>query len=196
MKLLFIAGYILCVFILIGLPAIRVYRQTGINPIRTKNQKSVHAYVTNLIRVLFLLPFISVVLFSVNPAWYRFLQPVAWLNYGFLKIAGGALMAVALGYIALAQYQMGTSWRVGIDDKNKTVLVARGLYSFSRNPIYLGIFVALAGLFIALPDILTFTTAVATFFVINIQVRLEEEFLLQQHGKAFEAYMAEVSRWL
>ena len=39
--------------------------------------------------------------------------------------------------IAIAQRQMGESFRIGIDDA-KTALVSRGLFRHVRNPIYSG----------------------------------------------------------
>jgi protein-S-isoprenylcysteine O-methyltransferase Ste14 len=34
--------------------------------------------------------------------------------------------------------QMGDSWRIGIDQEQKTSLVRHGVFKLSRNPIFLG----------------------------------------------------------
>jgi protein-S-isoprenylcysteine O-methyltransferase Ste14 len=36
----------------------------------------------------------------------------------------------------VSQYQMGNSWRVGVDPHETTELVSRGLFTVVRNPIF------------------------------------------------------------
>ena len=72
---------------------------------------------------------------------------------------------------------MGESWRIGVDNEHKTKLVHTGVFSISRNPIYLGMMVTLIGLFLVIPNAVTLLIFVLGVVVINIQVRLEEEYL-------------------
>ena len=98
--------------------------------------------------------------------------------------------------IIIAQYQMGQSWRIGIDEANKTELKQVGFFGLSRNPIFLGMLVSLLGIFLVLPNIVTAVCMVSSYLLIQIQVRLEEDFLLNQHGTAYSAYKNKVRRWL
>jgi protein-S-isoprenylcysteine O-methyltransferase Ste14 len=50
---------------------------------------------------------------------------------------------------------MGASWRIGIDSANATELVSKGLFSVSRNPIFLAIRLALLGFFLVAPNAAT-----------------------------------------
>jgi protein-S-isoprenylcysteine O-methyltransferase Ste14 len=52
--------------------------------------------------------------------------------------------------LGIAQYQMSNSWRIGIDEKNKTELVTKGIF-YSRNPIFLGMIISILGIFLILP---------------------------------------------
>ena len=50
---------------------------------------------------------------------------------------------------------VGESWRIGIDEKHQTALVKTGVFGFSRNPIFLGMMITLAGVFLVIPNVLT-----------------------------------------
>jgi protein-S-isoprenylcysteine O-methyltransferase Ste14 len=91
---------------------------------------------------------------------------------------------------------MGKSWRIGVDAKHATALVATGLFTRSRNPIFVGIIVALTGYLLVLPNALTLSIWTLGVVLINVQVRLEEAHLSKLHGAAYDAYRARVGRWL
>lgn len=89
---------------------------------------------------------------------------------------------------------MRLSWRIGIDYENKTKLVTLGLFSMSRNPIYLFLLIGLVGMFLILPNAVTFAILFAAFLVLHITMRLEEDFLQKQHGEAYINYQKSVRR--
>ena len=91
---------------------------------------------------------------------------------------------------------MQKSWRIGIDEDVKTELVQTGLFKLSRNPIFLGMRVMLLGLFLVLPSAATLVILFVGDLLIQIQVRLEEEFLTRTHGKTYLAYQKQVRRWI
>ena len=102
----------------------------------------------------------------------------------------------SLIFIAIAQGQMGKSWRVGIDRENKTELVDVGLFQYSRNPIFLGMRFTGVGLFLLIPNALTLTTFVLGDILMQVQVRLEEEFLEGVHGERYTEFKKTVRRWI
>ena len=65
-----------------------------------------------------------------------------------------------------------------------------------RNPIYVGLLTGVAGFFLVAPNALSFAASVAAWIGIQIQVRLEEEYLLSHHGDAYREYQATVRRWI
>lgn len=91
---------------------------------------------------------------------------------------------------------MGESWRIGIDEERRTPLMRKGVFSLSRNPIFLGMMLTLLGLFLATPNAVTLTVLALDVVLIQIQVRLEEEFLSKTHGPDYAEYRREVRRWL
>jgi protein-S-isoprenylcysteine O-methyltransferase Ste14 len=96
----------------------------------------------------------------------------------------------------LAQSQMGTAWRIGIDSARATSLVTHGLFGWSRNPIFLAMRLILAGLVLLVPAAVTLVLLVLAEVLIQVQVRLEEAHLGALHGASYERYRAQVARWL
>lgn len=91
---------------------------------------------------------------------------------------------------------MGESWRIGIDEERRAPLVRKGVFGLSRNPIFLGMISTLLGLFLVIPTAVTLLVLGLGVVLIQIQVRLEEEFLSGAHGRDYEEYRSDVRRWL
>lgn len=114
--------------------------------------------------------------------------------------------AVALALVALGG-ALAFSGVMAFRDKRTTVnpltpdaassVVSSGVYQVSRNPMYLGLLVALAGwaaylsnagAALLLPAFLAYLT--------QYQIKPEERALLAKFGSEFAQYMARVRRWL
>ncbi len=189
----FVLIYLLLCFVL---PSWRVYRQTGINPVTFGKTDSAHDYIGRLMKILTALLVATVLIFSLFPNVYRWLVPITYLEQQPIRYLGLVLAHLSLAWILIAQLQMKNSWRIGIDETHKTGLVTAGLFSISRNPIFLGMICSVTGLFLILPNLLSFFVAAATYMIIQIQIRLEEVFLEKQHGIVYNEYKKQVRRLL
>jgi protein-S-isoprenylcysteine O-methyltransferase Ste14 len=109
---------------------------------------------------------------------------------------GGALVIVSFIWVIIAQNQMAKSWRIGINYNEKTELCTNGVFKVSRNPVFLGILISYIGTFLIIPNAITFTVLVLTFASLQFQIRLEEEYLLNSHGKEYQDYKNQVRRWI
>jgi protein-S-isoprenylcysteine O-methyltransferase Ste14 len=109
--------------------------------------------------------------------------------------AGLALLVAGIAVVAVAQRQMGASLRVGLPPE-PTALVRRGLYRWTRNPIYLGMLLSLAGVALVAPGPGSISVWLATAVLIGVQTRLEERHLTERHGEAYLAYAARVGRFV
>jgi protein-S-isoprenylcysteine O-methyltransferase Ste14 len=174
----------------------RVWKTTGINPFVLGGTDSAHDFIGRMFKLVFALIAGVVLVYSLSGSVYKYLLPISWLEHSGLKIAGLILLLLSLVWTLLAQSQMGESWRIGIDAKRKTELVRKGVFRFSRNPIFLGMAVTLLGLFLIIPNALTLLILILGVVLIQIQVRLEEEYLRQVHGEQYIEYCRNVHRWL
>jgi protein-S-isoprenylcysteine O-methyltransferase Ste14 len=109
---------------------------------------------------------------------------------------GLAVGLLGLAVCALAQRQMGASWRVGIDEVHRTALVTSGMYRLVRNPTYLGLYLVNAGLWLIWPTCSVAMFVVAFTLMIEVQVRCEEQHLLRVHGTAYRDYAGRTWRYL
>jgi protein-S-isoprenylcysteine O-methyltransferase Ste14 len=112
-----------------------------------------------------------------------------------LALSGLLLCAAGVGLIAVAQRQMGESFRIGIDDA-RTRLVSSGLFRLVRNPIYSGLLVMLLGVTLVIPCAASVLLGAAAAAAIGFHTRLEERHLLALHGEAYRSYAAGVGRFV
>jgi protein-S-isoprenylcysteine O-methyltransferase Ste14 len=138
--------------------------------------------------------FVYVLLFAFVPTLYKYILPIRQLETFTIKYIGLGLLAFALIWTIIAQGHMGNSWRIGIDTETKTELIAAGLFQLSRNPIFFGMIISLVGLFLTTPNALTGLFLILGHVLIQIQIRLQEEFLTNQHRQKYIDYKQKVRR--
>jgi protein-S-isoprenylcysteine O-methyltransferase Ste14 len=186
-------AFLLLFFLLAGLlPTWRLKRRTGqTGYVAHQAPGPVHRVAIEGMRLVFTGVFAWAVL---HAGW----GPAAlgvWQAPPALAAAGWALMLAALLWVVLAQVQMGSAWRVGID-RAPTALVTGGPFRLVRNPIFSGMALALLGLVLVTPSAWTVAGFLFFAWVLALQVRLEEEHLLQLHGEAYRRYAARVGRFV
>lgn len=71
----------------------------------------------------------------------------------------------------------------------------KGLYRFSRNPLYLAMFLVFIGISIASASWVFLLVSVILMVLINISVAAEEQFCLEKYGDAYAEYMKRIPRW-
>lgn len=190
---LFLIFYFLIVFFF---RSYLLWKNTGINPMTFAGKDDAHGYNGKLFKLISFLELIVAGIYSFAGSWYEYLLPFWYLENSTLQIIGWALLHLSLIWVFMAQLQMANSWRIGIDAKNKMELVAKGLFSLSRNPIFLGIMMANVGLFLVIPNAFTLLISTLSSTAIQTQIRLEEAFLKESHGVVYSDYCEKVRRWL
>jgi protein-S-isoprenylcysteine O-methyltransferase Ste14 len=115
--------------------------------------------------------------------------PAGWL--------GATVFALALVLVAWA---IATMTRTGSNVPTSlptTTIVETGPYRFTRNPIYLGMFLGLVGLAIAFDSLWLLVMLVPFTLAIRYGVVAREEaYLERKFGDAYRQYRARVRRWL
>lgn len=112
-----------------------------------------------------------------------------WWNWVVI-LPGLALVIIALGGFRKADTG-------AVPFSKSTALVTDGIYRYTRNPMYLGMALILAGVAIRLGSLSAWLPVVFYVFIINRQfVRNEEIFLTAIYGDEFRQYCQRVRRWL
>ncbi|MEE4143695.1 MAG: isoprenylcysteine carboxylmethyltransferase family protein [Halieaceae bacterium] len=146
----------------------------------------------------------------------RFIYPPVWLLLGLIaiftldemlplirftglagQIVGGAIIVVGLLLLVLAN---GLFVRAGTDAipfRNVSTLVTKGVYRYTRNPMYLGMVAVLLGCAVTVGAVSALLVPVAFAFIVQARFILPEEDMLRGlFPVEYPAYCARVRRWL
>jgi protein-S-isoprenylcysteine O-methyltransferase Ste14 len=114
-------------------------------------------------------------------------------------VQSAGLLAALAGYamMLVAQQTMGASWRIGVDETERTDLVVAGMFTRVRNPIFTGMIAGTAGATLMAPSWLQLVALASLVAGIELQVRaVEEPYLARTHGAAYTSYTSRVGRFL
>ncbi|MCZ7530606.1 MAG: isoprenylcysteine carboxylmethyltransferase family protein [Acidimicrobiia bacterium] len=115
----------------------------------------------------------------------------------FLGSVGLVLLIIGSVTALVAQAQMGTAWRAGIDLSANVPLVRSGLFAVVRNPFYLGFIVASAGVVLMVPGMVSLVGWMALVAGCEIDVRLvEEPHLRSVHPAEYAEYVEHTPRFV
>lgn len=190
--LLFAVLYISVVFV--GRTLI-VWRKTKNFPITYGKTDSAHDYLGRLFKMLIVLSMFSLMVYLASQTLYQYFIPLAILEVVPLKLLSLVLAYSSMLWTVIAQAQMGSSWRIGIDTGQKTEMVRNGLFKFSRHPIYLGVMTTALSLFLIMPNVFNLIIFLMTALTLAVQARLEEEYLAQVYGDEYLRYSRGTWRW-
>lgn len=109
---------------------------------------------------------------------------------------GILVIAIGISTFVTAMISMKASWRVGIDKSTKTKLVTYGIYNYSRNPAFVGVYLMSAGVFLTYPNIITLITLIANIVSIHRLILQEEKHLESLFGAEYISYKGKTPRYL
>ena len=119
------------------------------------------------------------------------------LDVGWLHLVGVVAALVGVVLTLVAQLAMGSSWRIGVDPRERTGLVSEGPFGVVRNPIFTAMVVATVGLTAMIPNAVAIAGLLALVVALEVQVRLvEEPYLAVTHGDTYRRYAGRVGRFL
>ena len=124
------------------------------------------------------------------------LGPIDALDGEMGHAAGLGLFGGGMVTTLVAQFAMGDSWRIGVDEGERTELVTSGPFQSVRNPIFAGMIPVGIGLALLAPNVVAIVAVVALIAALEIQTRLvEEPYLLRTHGDDYARYASQVGRF-
>ncbi|WP_425403186.1 methyltransferase family protein [Hwanghaeella sp.] len=112
-------------------------------------------------------------------------------------VTGGSLLAVGIVLVIIAgadHFAVGTHvepW------KPTSAIVTSGIYSHSRNPMYLGMAIGQIGVAVAAASLAGAVAVILSMTVVQYYViRREERYLEAKFGEAYLDYKRKVRRWI
>ncbi len=128
----------------------------------------------------------------------NWLYPLPWLPANLSNRWIGAAI-FALGF-ALAVWAIVSFRRAGTHvqtTESTNTIVADGPYRFSRNPIYMGMFLGLTGFAVGFDSLWILAALIPFYFVLRYGVVAREEAYLEvKFGGVYPDYKSRVRRWL
>ena len=113
-----------------------------------------------------------------------------------IQFAGAVVIFVGLAVFCLALISFSSSWRVGIDTVSPGSLITTGVFSVTRNPIFLAMDLYFLGTFFIYSNPLFLMCFVCVALGFQFQIRQEETFLIERYGEKYRKYMAQVNRYI
>jgi protein-S-isoprenylcysteine O-methyltransferase Ste14 len=142
---------------------------------------------------------LRVLMFGLGIVLFSFPLPVAWINLRLWPQdraafwSGFAISLAGLLFCVWARVHLGRNWSRSVTIKQDHELIVSGPYALVRHPIYTGLMAGLMGTAVAV-DAVRGVLALALFAIpFWIKLRLEEEWMREQFGAAYEAYSRRVA---
>lgn len=120
--------------------------------------------------------------------WWNLFPSLPWTAVAFL-LPGSFITGISF-------FHLGISLKVGLPERKDTELKTKGFYSFSRNPLYLGVYLITFSsmlYFPALPNLVLGTIGIMLHHRITLG---EEKFLSERFGREYEEYKKKVRRYI
>lgn len=120
-----------------------------------------------------------------------FATATSWVFIGGFIGAGLVIDVLALAQMIKARTSINP-----IQLNGTRILLTTGVYSFSRNPMYLGMLCYLIALTYALANPMAAIAPIGFVLMLNqTQIKREERWMREQFGEDYEEYSATVRRW-
>ena len=128
------------------------------------------------------------------PMWRPLTEPF-WGTETFGWI-GLALCTIALVGVAAGLISFSSSFRIGIDEERPDALITNGIFSLSRNPLYVCFFIFFLGILLIHRNPLITVAVILLTLALHRQTLREEGFMQKHYGEAYKEYRKKVPRYL
>ena len=179
--------------------AVHLWRTDGINPfVVGQSRTGMARWLEGLFPWVGMLWTIDVVLSATDAPvrifpWFMERPLFDWV---VAERVGLSLVGIAVLLFLAALFAFGNSWRIGIDRENPGSLVTTGIFSVSRNPIFLSMDLILLGTFLVIPSVVYLVFMCTLFVAIHFQILEEEKFLRSEYGEVYDDYVKRTCRYL
>jgi protein-S-isoprenylcysteine O-methyltransferase Ste14 len=144
-----------------------------------------------------ILPPVYLLLSLVVMTALHFFAPIARVIPAPWSFVGDVLIVVGIAITAIAAVSFKRAGTPVVPFERSTLVVTGGLYRLTRNPMYLGLLVALIGAAVLFGTVSAFLPIPVFVWIIQTRfIRGEERFLEELFGEQYLAYKKKVRRWI
>ncbi len=116
---------------------------------------------------------------------------------GGYKYIGLLIIVIGLSITFYSFYLFKKNKTPILPGTKPTFVVMKGPYKFTRNPMYIGVIMGLAGISLLFGNLLTIISPVIFFFAMDfVYIPFEEKLLEGIFGKKYLDYKKKVRRWV
>jgi protein-S-isoprenylcysteine O-methyltransferase Ste14 len=128
--------------------------------------------------------------------WKEPLPIVPEAARGFLRIAGILIVLAGIGIALAAEWRFLLAGTATLPTRPTSMVVSDGIYRYTRNPMYLGLSLSVAGVGFLInswwfPVVLPF----AVIAVTKLAIEREERYLEAKFGTGYLGYKDRTRRW-
>ena len=152
-----------------------VSRRIKKNPLVLPQNDTPYGIVGKYFKLVIILLFTYVVMINITPSISIYYPDFSLMKSNTMVFIGFSVMFISLTLTIVSQITMSNSWRIGIDEKNKTELKRNGIFKLSRNPIFGGMIVSQIGFYLFHSTFLNLIILVITYLLIFQQVMGQEQ---------------------
>lgn len=111
------------------------------------------------------------------------------------RVTGLCISFAGVMIFAVSAWTMRDSWRAGIPEKKDLEIITDGIYKYSRNPAFVGLYLLYAGILICFFNLLLCILTVLAITSLHMQVLQEEIFMQRTFGNTYTQYKEQVNRY-
>ena len=158
-----------------------------------------------------------IIMFAYKRVWKRSHIPLEAKRNKlerYIGIIGNIIWLLAMSYSAFLPLHLGTFWfYIGLSvfiiglilfsmatfsfiTTSPDQLITKGVYRYSRHPMYLATFIICLGTGIASVSLLFVLLSVIMVFCFHKEAIIEERYCLNKYKNAYPKYMSYVPRWI
>jgi len=114
---------------------------------------------------------------------------------GGLDFTASFSLFTGIFLITISSFTLGSSIRIGLPT-GRTVLRTRGIYKYSRNPMYLGVHLVTLTAMLVVPEWWVAVPGLFSYFAYHQIALGEEKFLREQFGEEYLTYKQNTRRYI
>ncbi len=144
-------------------------------------------------------PLLLTVVFIIDLAFVQWMYPESAFTFPYHQWIGGGgiLIGMLICGLGIKEFRDVKTTVNPTKPETSVSLVTKGIYKYSRNPMYLGFMILLCGTVVFFANTITLMHPILFFIYMHyFQIKPEERAMLSNFGEDYLLYMTRTRRWI